>query len=72
MSRLVWKKESNDVNNEKTTSSSYNLSGDSDAPKIKLTPMQIKTFIVNVKFNESKKKFLQNEIFKGNQNKNIL
>lgn len=51
VSRLVWKKESNDVY-KKTTSSSYSSSGESDVPKIKLTAMQIRTLIVDVKFNE--------------------
>lgn len=53
VSRLVWKKESNEVDQtkDKTTSSSYSTSRFSDVPKIKLTAMQIRTFIVEVTFN---------------------
>lgn len=52
VTRLVWKKESNEVEKKaKTTNPSYSTNGDSNVPKIKLTAMQIRTFIVEVKFN---------------------
>lgn len=45
-SRLVWKKENNLVDNNETPSETETQ----DLPKVKLTPMAIKTFIVEVSF----------------------